>query len=260
VIVDSHVHLWDLGRSPYPWMTGAFGAIGHTFEPAELEVELQAAGVHRAILVQADNSRADTELMLELAAAHGWIAAVVGWTDLERPGALRLDGLAGVRDLVHSMRDPGWLLRPRVLESLRMLAERDLVFELPDSYPGFLRLVPELAEAAPGLTIVVDHLGKPPPDDLAPWAAQLRAAAEPPSVVAKVSGLWHLDDARPAFEVALDAFGPDRLMYGSDWPVANLGGGYGRVWEQTLALVDETNRDAILGGTAWRVYGLRRSA
>ena len=253
MIVDSHVHLWDLERSAYPWMSGAFGPIAHSFAPAELEAELRACSVDRAILVQADNSRADTELMLELAAAHDWIAGVVGWTDLERPDALELDGLVGVRDLVHSMREPHWLLDPAVHESLRGLAERKVAFELPDSYPGFLKHVPALAAVAPGLTIVVDHLGKPPFEALAPWEAQLRAAAEPPQVVAKVSGLWYADDARPAFEVALDAFGPERLMYGSDWPVALLGGGYRRVWEQTLELTGDAG---ILGGNARRIYGL----
>jgi L-fuconolactonase len=253
VIVDSHVHLWDLERSGYSWMTGAFAAIERTFTAAELEAELRAYGVDCAILVQADNTRADTELMLELAAAHEWIAGVVGWADLERPDALELDGLVGVRDLVHSLREPDWLLEPAVHESLRVLAEREVVFELPDSYPGFLRHVPALAAAAPGLTIVVDHLGKPPFGDLAPWAAQLRAAAEAPQVVAKVSGLWYVDDARPAFEIALDAFGPERLLYGSDWPVALLGGGYRRVWEQTRTLTDDAG---ILGENAVRIYGL----
>ena len=257
MIVDSHVHLWNLERSRYAWMTGAFGAIERTVEPPELEAELRAVGVDRAILVQADNSREDTELMLEHAAAHDWIAGVVGWTDLEQPASLELDGLVGVRDLVHSLRDPDWLLEPTVHESLRLLAERGLVFELPDSYPGFLKHVPTLAEAAPGLTIVVDHLGKPPFDGaFDDWGAQLAAAAEHPQVVAKVSGLWYADTVRPAFELALEVFGPERLMYGSDWPVANLGGGYRRVWEQTLELLDESNRDAILGGNAQRIYGL----
>jgi L-fuconolactonase len=257
VIVDSHVHLWNLERSGYPWMSGAFGAIERTFEPAELEAELRDAGVDRAILVQADNSREDTELMLEIAAAHDWVAGVVGWAPLDDPASVDVEGLAGVRDLVHSLRDPDWLLEPTVLESLRLLAERGVVFELPDSYPGFLHHVPALAAAAPGLTIVVDHLGKPPFDGaLDDWGAQLIAAAEHPRVVAKVSGLWYADDVRPAFELALEVFGPERLMYGSDWPVANLGGGYRRVWEQTLELLDETNRAAILGGNATRIYRL----
>jgi L-fuconolactonase len=155
------------------------------------------------------------------------------------------------------MRDPDWLLRPTVHESLRLIAERGVVFELPDSYPGFLKHVPALAGAVPGLTIVVDHLGKPPlRGDLGDWGRQLIAAAEHPQVVAKLSGLWYEDDVRPAVELALQAFGPERIMYGSDWPVALLGGGYRRVWEQTLALLDDTNREAILGGNALRVYGL----
>lgn len=257
MIVDSHVHLWNLERSGYPWLTGDFGPIARTFEPEELKTELRGAGVDRAVLVQADNSRADTELMLELAAAHDWIAGVVGWAPLDDPDAVDVRGLIGVRDLVHSMRDPGWLLRPTVHESLRLIAGRGVVFELPDSYPGFLKHVPALAEAVPGLTIVVDHLGKPPfRGDLDDWGRQLIAAAEHPQVVAKLSGLWYEDEVRPAVELALQAFGPERIMYGSDWPVAILGGGYRRVWEQTLALLDDTNREAILGGNALRVYGL----
>jgi L-fuconolactonase len=266
VRIDAHVHLWDLDRAPYRWLTPDLVPIFRSFAPADLEPELRAGRIDAVVLVQAANERADTELMLELAQSTEWIAAVVGWAPLEEPDrvAASLDGLVGVRDLVHSERDPDWLLRPTVLESLRLLAERDLVFELPDSYPrDFMRHVPALVDAAPGLRIVVDHLGKPPfrTEPLDRWAGQLRAAAAAaPTVFAKVSGLeGTADELRPAFEVALDVFGPDRLIFGSDWPVSLLTGGYARALERTdelLAPLRDDERDAIFGGTAARLYGI----
>jgi L-fuconolactonase len=272
VRIDAHVHLWNLERAHYRWLTPELGPLHRSFAPADLEPELRAGRVDAVVLVQAANERADTELMLELAETTAWIGAVVGWVPLDDPAATAasLGGLAGVRDLVHSERDPDWLLRPEVLESLRLLAERGLVFELPDSYPrDFLRLVPELADAAPRLRIVVDHLGKPPfrREPLDRWAGHLRAAAAAPTVYAKVSGLdtavgaddWTAEELRPAFEAALDAFGPGRLLFGSDWPVSLLGGGYGRVLaaaEELVAPLGEEERVAILGGTAARLYGI----
>ena len=263
--IDAHVHLWDLDRARYRWLTPDLGPLYRSFAPSDLEPELRAGGIDAVVLVQAANERADTELMLELAERTEWIAAVVGWAPLEEPGhvADSLDGLVGVRDLVHSEREPDWLLQPAVLESLRVLAEHEVVFELPDSYPrDFMRHVPALAEAAPGLRIVVDHLGKPPfrTEPLDRWAGQLREAAAVPTVFAKVSGLeGTADELRPAFEVALDAFGPDRLLFGSDWPVSLLTGGYARALERTealVALLRADEREAILGDTAARLYGI----
>ena len=158
-----------------------------------------------------------------------------------------------------------------MIAGLRVLQARGLVYEVVAVYPLHLGHVPTLARACPDLAIVIDHLAKPPirDGDLAAWAADLRAAAAFPNVHAKVSGLntaadwaaWRAEDLVPAIEVALEAFGPGRLMFGSDWPVAILAGDYAKVWAETSGALDilglgPAEREAILGGTAARVYRL----
>jgi L-fuconolactonase len=176
--------------------------------------------------------------MFEHAARHEWIAAVVAWVALDnaRGAAERLAELApqpklrGIRHLILDEADPHWILKPSVLESLALLDEAELILELPAVYPRHLGDVPELARSFPRLAIVVDHLGKPPlgQGSFGEWATELEHAAEHPNVAAKISALntattradWSAADLRPAIETALRAFGPDRLMCGSDWPVA----------------------------------------
>ena len=182
--------------------------------------------------------------MFAQAAEHDWIAAVTAWVDLLSPvtAEARLGVLAGqpalrgVRHLIHEEPDPHWILRAGVLESLAVVEERGLVLELPCVFPRHLGDLPELAQRFPRLTIVIDHLGKPPlgTEQMGEWATALRAAAELPNVCAKISGLntmlassdWAAVDLRPAVDVAVECFGPDRLMCGSDWPVALLNGDY----------------------------------
>ena len=192
MIVDSHQHLWDLEKVEYPWLVPAYGPLYRTFTPAELEPQLVAAGVDRTVLVQAANSYADTDSMLAHAAEHDWIGAVVGWVPLEDAGeaARVLDGrylanpwFRGVRHLNHEEADPDWLVRPAVIDGLKVLEERGLVYEVVAVHPLHLGHVPALARACPRLTIVVDHLAKPPiaSGDYAAWKADLRAAAEHPN-------------------------------------------------------------------------------
>lgn len=273
--MDAHQHFWTLSAVDYPWLTSSqYNPIYRDFEPPDLEPLLDAAGITHAITVQAANSLADTEAMLGRADRHGWIAAVTGWVPLLDPleveRALERYGghpaFRGVRHLVHDEADPDWLLRAAVGESLALLAERDLVFEIPAVFPNHLLHVPHLAGEVPDLKIVIDHLGKPPiaSGQLEPWATQLAATATYPNVFAKVSGLntaadprsWSADDLRPFVDVALGAFGPDRLMFGSDWPVCLMAGDYQRVWDETLRVLPEASRGAVLGGTAAAVYGL----
>jgi L-fuconolactonase len=276
--IDAHHHLWDPTRVDYPWLRAAPALLRRTFTADELQPQLQAAGITRTVLVQAANSREDTAFMLEQAASHDWIGAVVGWVPLDDPRAAEraLDELAGepklrgVRDLVHSDRHPGWLDQPGVHASARLLAERGLVLDVPDAYPGHLRDVPRLAAAAPELRIVIDHLAKPPfrREPAGTWESQLRAAAASGEhVYAKLSGLgtavgaadWTAAELRPAVDVALEAFGPERLAWGSDWPVSLLSGGYARDWQaaqELLAPLAAAERDAILGGTAAALYQL----
>lgn len=238
---------------------------------------MERAGVAKTVLVQSACSDEDTELMLEHAARHDWIGAVVAWVDLQRSGqaAARLDELAahprvrGIRHLIHDEEDAHWILRPAVLESLALLEQRGLLLELPAVWPRHLGDVPQLARAFPRLTIVIDHLAKPPigRDAIQRWARELEAAAAHANVAAKISGLntaidrpdWSAADLRPAVETAVAVFGPDRLLCGSDWPVALLNGDYERVWAETrrvLELVAPDALDALLWRTATRLYGL----
>jgi L-fucono-1,5-lactonase len=276
--VDAHQHFWSLGEVDYPWLTPSqYGPIHRDFGGDDLEPLLRATGITRTITVQAANSFADTDAMLARTDPHPWIAGVTGRIPLLEPRQAeralerycRHPCFRGVRHLVHDEPDPDWLLRAPVRRSLALLAERDVVFEIPAVFPRHLVHVPRLARELPRLKIVIDHLGKPPiaAGELEPWATQLARTAEHANVFAKVSGLntaadpagWSAEDLRPFVDVAMKCFGPERLMFGSDWPVCLMAGDYERVWAETLLLlggVPPSARDAVLGGTATSVYGL----
>lgn len=276
-VIDAHQHFWNLERVAYPWLTPDQGPIYRTFEEHDLEPLLAGTGVERTVIVQSMDSYEDTDFMLEVADRWPRIAAVVGWVPLTRPdeAADALDRYAadprvvGVRHLIHNEADPDWLLRDTVQASLGLLAERGLTFDVVAVLPRHLEHVPVLSERHPTLRMVVDHLAKPPIAERAwePWASLLRAAADNPNVHAKVSGLntaadwdtWTAEDLRPYAEHALELFGPSRLMYGGDWPVAVLAGDYPKVWRETLRLLDGLGLDGkdrarILGGTAVDCY------
>jgi L-fucono-1,5-lactonase len=276
VRIDAHHHFWDLATGMYRWPTPADGPVFRSFGVAEIEPHLAAARIDRTVLVQAANDTRETDAMLAAADGHRWIGAVVGWVPLDRPAeaARLLDSYArhprfrGVRHLIHNEADPDWIVRPAVLGGLAALEERGFVYDVVAVWPDHLRHVPFLAGRFARLTLVIDHLAKPPlrSGDLRGWAAAIGAAAAFPNVVAKLSGLdtaarpgWTAGDLRPAVEIAFERFGADRLMFGSDWPVSIVGGGYERVFEATLELLaDRTpaEREAVLGGTAARVYGI----
>jgi L-fuconolactonase len=276
-VIDTHQHFWDLQTGDYPWLSPAFRPLYRTYTPEELEPQLRAAGVDQTVLVQAADSYADTDAMLAQADRFPWIGAVIGWVPLLEPSeaARALDRymqhprFRGIRHLIHDEADPDWVVQERVVEGLRVLAERGAIFEVVAVFPNHLKHVPALAERVPNLTMIVDHLAKPPIKDgqMEPWASQLAAAARYPNVYAKVSGLntaadpatWSATDLRPYIDVAIEHFGADRLMFGSDWPVCVLAGDYATVWRETnRALEGRTpqEREAILGGTAARVYRL----
>ncbi|MEX1297100.1 MAG: amidohydrolase family protein [Candidatus Limnocylindrales bacterium] len=279
MIVDSHQHLWDLEEVEYPWLVPDYGPIYRTFRPEELEPQLAAAGVDRTVLVQAANSFEDTDSMLRHAQRYDWIGAVVGWVPLEdaHAAAQALDRylvdpyFKGIRHLNHEEADPDWLVRPGVLDGLKVLEERRVPFDVIAVYPLHLGHVPTLAKACPGLSMVIDHLAKPPivSGEYDGWKAGMRAAAEHPNVSAKISGLntaadwesWTGADLVEPIGFALEVFGPQRLMFGADWPVAVLAGDYAKVWAETNVALDELgvegdDRAAILGGNAARFYDI----
>ena len=275
MIVDAHVHLWDRQHTPQPWMTSEHDAIARPYGPADLSPLLERNGIDAVVLVQGACLDSDTDYLLAQASHHDWIAAVTAWLALDDPGraSARLDALAqhpafsAVRHLIHNEDDPRWILRPDVQKSLLLLAKHDIVLELPVVFPRHLGDVPVLAERFPQLRLVIDHLGKPPlgTDEMRAWGRELRLAAACPNVFVKLSGLntaldrrdWRVDDLLPAARVAFDAFGPARVMCGSDWPVALLNGDYDRVWNATRAIAETVagaDADALLGENAARIY------
>jgi L-fuconolactonase len=274
-VVDAHLHVWDLARSEYAWLTPDLGPLHATFTPEQARAELEAAGITSAVLVQAEDSERDTELMLEAADRHPWIAGVVGWVQLDDPAVAERQlnrwqeqpRFRGVRHLVHDDPRDDFLLLPPVRRSLQRLAASGIPFDVPDAWPRHLAATADLAAELPDLRIVVDHLGKPPygSADWEGWRTTLRAVAARLNTTAKVSGLqvpgrpFTVAEVRPAWDVALELFGPERLMWGSDWPPTVLVGGYRHAWEVMSSLVAELTPDEqalILSGTATAVYGL----
>ena len=281
-IIDAHQHVWDPTRARYDWLTAELAPINRLIGFDELRPALREAGVDATVLVQSADNDDDTNLMLRTAETNPEIAAIVAYVPLERP-AIAAERLAelrrnprvvGIRNLIHEIPDPDWLLRPDVDEGLGVLEDAGVTFDLVAVLPRHLEHVPTLSERHPRLKIVIDHLSKPPIglDDREPWWSLIGRAAENPLVHAKVSGLysatadssaWTVDAVRPFVARALEVFGADRLMYGGDWPISVLSGGYQRVWEGLSAIFAELNseeRRRILGETAKRFYGIDATA
>jgi L-fuconolactonase len=269
--------VWDLDRSEYAWLTPEMGALHGSFSPEQARAELDASGIAEAVLVQAEDSEKDTELMLDIARRHPWVAGVVGWVQLDDAAVAerQLDrwqqhgAFCGVRHLVHDDPRDDFLSLPAVRRSLAMLAQRGVTFDVPDAWPRHLAATAQLAAALPDLRIVVDHLGKPPfgGDDWPQWRRVLADVAAHPGTTAKVSGLqvpgrpFAVDEVRPAWDAALELFGPQRLMWGSDWPLTVLVDGYAGTWQVMSRLVNELTYDEqemLLRGTATSVYQLGR--
>ncbi|MDX3451916.1 amidohydrolase family protein [Streptomyces sp. ME02-8801-2C] len=276
-VVDAHHHVWDLSVRDQDWIAED-SPLRRDFTMDDLAPQARAAGVDRTILVQTITVPEETPEFLALAARHEPIAGVVGWTDLTRadigdelarlrelPGG---EYLKGIRHQVQGEPDPEWLLRPDVRRGLAAVADAGLVYDLV-VLPRQLTACVRAAESLPQLTFVLDHLGKPPiaSGALEPWASALRSLAALPNTVAKLSGLvteadhasWTTGELRPYADTALDAFGPGRLMFGSDWPVCTLAASYGQVVslaEELTASLDASEREEVFAGTATRVYGL----
>ncbi|MGJ3191798.1 amidohydrolase family protein [Paenarthrobacter sp. FR1] len=281
-MIDTHLHLWTLdtfvtgGPRHYSWLGPQHGELFRSFGEDEAHETLDAAGVTGAVLVQADDTVADTESMLAVAERNPWVLGVVGWVRMDTPdqAAEQLDRFSthssfkGVRHLVHDDPRDDFLDLPAVRESLALVAQRGLAFDVPDAFPRHLGAVARLARDVPQLTVVLDHLGKPPLADVVAmdaWRSDFKALGREPNAVAKLSGLhlpgveYTADSLRPLFEEALAAFGPGRLMIGGDWPVSTLGAPYGRTLDVMLELVSSLSpaeQDAVLEETAIRTYKL----
>jgi len=280
VIVDAHHHLWDPARRDYPWMTGPAAALRRRHGVAELRAVAEPAGVTATVAVQAAMTEDETvDLLAAAQRSGGLVAGVVGWVDLTAPdvpdriAGLRAapggERLAGIRHQVHDEPDPAaWLGRDDVRRGLRAVAAAGLVYDVL-IFPPHLPATRALAEAIPQLALVLDHAAKPRIAEGAwdPWSSDLAALAEHAQVTAKLSGLvteapwerWREAGIERYAERLLEVFGPDRTMWGSDWPVCTLAASYADVLglaRRAVAGLDEAGRTAVLGGTATRVYGL----
>ncbi|MEZ0070155.1 L-fuconolactonase [Streptacidiphilus sp. MAP12-20] len=278
-VIDAHHHVWDLTVRDQDWITGPeLAPLRRSFTLDDLRPHVRAAGVDATILVQTICVPEETPEFLALAAADPLVAGVVGWTDLTAPdiadalAALR-EGpggahLVGIRHQVQSEPDPQWLLRADVRRGLLAVAAAGLSYDLvirPEQLPAATAAAASLTP----VTFVLDHLGKPPiaKGETAPWARHLRAFSALPNTVAKLSGLpteadwhtWTTADLRPYVGTALDAFGPQRLLFGSDWPVCTLAADYARVVSTARELTEALSpaeTAAVFGGNAARVYRL----
>lgn len=278
-VIDAHHHVWNLAVRDQPWIRGAdMAVIRRSFSLDDLRPDVTAAGVGATVLVQTVDVAAETPEMLALAARDPLVAGVVGWTDLTSPAiAGELARLAAgpgggrlisIRHQVQSEPDPDWLRRPDVIRGLRAVAAAGLCYDLvvrPHQLPAAVHA----ATAVPGLTLVLDHAGKPSiGGDLTSWAAAVRDLAARPNTVCKLSGL--VTEAPPgtgadaaAFAevagVVLSAFGADRVMFGSDWPVCLLASDYAGVVALARSLtagLSAAERAAVFGETAARAYRL----
>lgn len=280
--IDSHQHFWRYSPAEYGWIDESMHALQRDFLPADLKPLMTAAGFDACVAVQARQTLQETTWLLELAAANPFIAGVVGWVDLQSPDVEReLEAVAdqkklvGVRHIVQAEADD-FLLRAAFQRGIGLLEKFGLAYDIL-VYPRQLKAATQFVARFPSQRFVLDHLAKPEirGNALRPgsghakeWREDLRRLAALPNVCCKLSGLvteadwssWTPDQLRPYLEAAFECFGPERLMIGSDWPVCTVAASYERtmgVIGDYVARCSETERNAVLGGTAARFWNLK---
>jgi len=276
MIIDAHQHFWRYNDRDYVWMGPEHAALRRDFLPPDLEPLMREVGVSGTVAVQARQMIKETEFLLELADRYRFIKGVVGWVDLRSPRVR--DQLArfashprfvGVRHVLQDEPDDQFMLRPDFVRGIGALAEFDLAYDLL-TFPKHLPFACELVAQFPTQRFVLDHISKPPirAKRLQPWANDLRRLASYPNVYCKISGMvteadwqnWKPEDLYPYVDVVIDAFGIDRVMLGSDWPVCTLAGSYAQVLGVALDYVARFNADeqeAICWRNAQRAYQLK---
>ena len=276
-VIDCHQHFWTFGKRAHKFPPAVGTRLDRDFTPEILRPQLKKAGVDGTILVQVLNEVDETYEFLDMQREIDFVAGVVGWVPLTDPAAcaralesMKPRGkLVGIRPLIAYEPDPDWLLQPSVRESLGLLAMAGLVFEAIPVNDRQFEAVLAVTRASPELKVVLNHLGNPPVPENGwePWATYIARAAELPNMSIKLSaGLalvvkwkWSTKEIRRYADHVLDLFGPDRVMAGSNWPVVELGGTYAEVWHGLNELITHlkpTERAAMLGGSAQRIYGL----
>jgi L-fuconolactonase len=273
--IDSHQHFWHYSPVEHTWMSDEMATLKRDFLPKDLEPLLASTGFHGSIAVQARQSLEETQWLLELADQYEFIRAVVGWVDLraeELPQQLttftRHPKLVGVRHVIHDEPDDEFMLRPEFRRGISRLREFDLTYDLllfPKHLPAAVRLVDEF----PDQPFVLDHIAKPKIGErlISPWRDDIEELAALPNVSCKLSGMvteanwtqWRPDDFHPYLDVVFEAFGADRLMIGSDWPVCTLSGDYSSTMQiviDYLRRLPAEAQEGVLGGNCARFYGI----
>lgn len=275
-VIDAHQHYWELGRFNYDWLNDEpLEPIRRTYLPADLKTHLEANGVDQSIFVQTQHNVEENRWILDLCQQHDFLVGMVGWVDLASPDCeAQLEEFqdnphfVGIRHVTHDEPDDDFIVRDDVMNGLRVLEKHSMPFDVL-FFVKHLKHAQTLGKALPNLPMVIDHLAKPEikagrTDN---WEANFRAAAQFPNMYCKLSGMvteadwqhWTADDLRPYVEIALEVFGPERCMYGSDWPVCELAGTYEQVIgaaRDVLGQLSDTEQAAVFGGTAKKFYGL----
>jgi L-fuconolactonase len=275
--IDSHQHFWKLSRGDYHWMTPELPILYRDFMPDDLLPILGQFKFDKTIVVQAAQTVAETEFLLDLANKYDFIAGVVGWLDLESPSFAQdfehyrqHAKFVGLRPMLQDLPDDAWICSPQVVRNLELVAEAQFPFEFL-THTRHLPYVLQVLKTFPNLHAVIDHMSKPEirVKKMEPWKSLMSEAARHPNIYCKLSGMiteadhnnWKVDDLRPFVQHVVDGFGWDRLLFGSDWPVCLLAGDYGRVYDavrEVLAPSLTADREArFFGGNAERFYRLR---
>ncbi len=272
--IDAHQHFWDPARGDYGWLTADLPALFKPFGPEDLAPHLAAHDISGTVLVQAAPSLAETEYLLDIASRTPFVRGVVGWIDFEEPeqrDALerlaRHPLLKGLRPMIQDIADPDWMLRPALDWAFKALIAHDLAFDAL-VLPKHLANLRILIDRYPDLRVVIDHGAKPQIKDGAfePWAGNIARLARETNAFCKCSGLvtearadWTPADLSPYLEHLLGSFGPERLIFGSDWPVLTMAGDYSDWFDtvnQAIRHWTQQQQAAVLGGNASRFYRL----
>jgi L-fuconolactonase len=273
--IDSHQHFWRYNPQEYEWIDETMRPLRRDFLPADLRPELQRAGFDGSIAVQARQTLEETRWLLQLAEGDPAICGVIAWVDLRSPNVrsqlaefAKNRKLVGVRHIVQSEPDGRFLLQPEFLRGIAVLEEFDLSYDVL-IYPRHLPVAAEFVQRFPRQRFVLDHLAKPEIKNhqLQPWESGIRKLAKFSNIFCKLSGLvteadwktWKPEHMKPYLDVAFDAFGHERLMIGSDWPVCTVAGSYAKVMaviQQYLSHFSDGVRDAALGGNAEKFWKL----
>lgn len=273
--IDAHVHLWRYSASEFGWLDESLGALRRDFLPADLMRELEASGIDGVIAVQARQTMEETRWLLRLADECAAIRGVVGWAPIageEFPGVMEefedRPKLKGLRHVIQDEKDENYILREDFNSGIRTLQGSGLVYEILIGERTLPQAI-EFVDEHPEQVFVLDHAAKPriAAGMIEPWAARMRELGQRENVWCKVSGIvteadwtgWNLDTLRPYLDVVVEAFGVERLMAGSDWPVCLVASQYGRwfgVLREYFSGFSEVEREAVFGKTSTAVYGL----